>query len=67
VVSVGLFMHFEYMRTLKMVNIGVNGDSGNTQVRLVISRNLNYCLGCYIFNCKIASIFLWYMCCYNKL
>jgi hypothetical protein len=37
VVSVGLIMHSEYMRTLKMVNIGANVDSGNTQVGLVNS------------------------------
>jgi hypothetical protein len=29
VVSIGLIMHSEYMRTLKMVNIGANVDSGN--------------------------------------
>jgi hypothetical protein len=30
VVSVGPIMHTEYMQTLKMVNIDVNVDSGNT-------------------------------------
>jgi hypothetical protein len=30
VVSVGPIMHTEYMQILKMVNIDVNVDSGNT-------------------------------------
>jgi hypothetical protein len=67
VVLVGLIMHSEYKQTLKMVNMGENGDNGNTQVRLVISETLNCCVVCCIFNCKAASIFVWYMCCYNML
>jgi hypothetical protein len=37
VVFVGLIMHSKYMQTLKMVNIGVNVDSGSTRVCLVNS------------------------------
>jgi hypothetical protein len=37
VVSIGLIMHIECMRTLKMVNIDANVDNGNTQVHVVIS------------------------------
>jgi hypothetical protein len=42
-VSVGLIMHSEYMQILRMVNIDANVDSGNTQVRVVMSEFLNSC------------------------
>jgi hypothetical protein len=43
-VSVSLIMHSEYMQILRMVNIDVNVDSGNTQVCVVMSKFLNSCM-----------------------